>query len=438
MEQQGKGRPVVSATFGDLRFVAAGSTFYHSKSWKTFSDFLQSYIKLKLGSDWGNQELAKPLAQRHMLLQWYDELCRQQMDYVSGPGVVYSMPMTGAAVCYVGLAYNLYLLEHNVELQERYLARIRNFENFQGAYYELVVAGILIRTGFRLELEDETDRQTKHCEFSAVSITTGRKYWVEAKMRSVEGQFGKGAVDSVAIAKADPTTRLSIHVSEALKKPAPDERLIFVDLNAEVENVAGTPGWLKQARRRLDARERDLNEGQKAYVFVTNLAFHRYISGQSPGRQALAYGLGIPDFGKPGDKTLIQMYHEKQKHLDAHEIMSALREYPVFPDTFDGSLVSDSSDKNIKIGETNRFPDVGDPPGTIGTVTDAIVIEEQKIDDPFELFEWMHETHRKSTKEMLLEFLKGASDIDLLKDLSQQDLALIYCERVTVQFLLDK
>ncbi len=392
------------------------------------------------------------------------------------------MPMTGAVVCYVGLAYNLYLLEHNVELQERYISRLKNPENFQGAYYELMVAGILIRAGFRLELEDETDQQSKHCEFSAVSLITGRKYWVEAKMRSVEGRFGKSVVDGVPNTVADPTTRLTKHISDALKKPATDERLIFVDLNAEVENEEDTPKWLEQAVRRLDARERDLSESQRAYVFVTNLPFHLYLAGNSPGRQALGYGLGISDFSKPGNKTLIQMYREKQKHLDAHEIMDAIKVYPVFPDTFDGSLISDSSDRNIKIGETYQFTDVGDPPGTIGTVTDAIVMEDQEIahvvirtkdgkslilkqtltrhqlddyrkhkdtffgvkknaggqiNDPFEFFEWLLTTYKKSSKEKLLEFLAKAPDIELLRSLSQEDLALIYCERIAVQFLHD-
>jgi hypothetical protein len=36
----------------------------------------------------------------------------------------------------------------------------------------------LIRAGFKLELEDETDGASKHCEFSAMS--KGKKYWVEA------------------------------------------------------------------------------------------------------------------------------------------------------------------------------------------------------------------------------------------------------------------
>jgi hypothetical protein len=39
--------------------------------------------------------------------------------------------------------------------------------------------------------EDETDGESKHCEFAAVSRRTRKKYWVEAKVRSVVSVLGK-------------------------------------------------------------------------------------------------------------------------------------------------------------------------------------------------------------------------------------------------------
>jgi hypothetical protein len=53
------------------------------------------------------------------------------------------------------------------------------------------VANVLIGAGFKLTLEDETDGKNKHCEFAAISGTTGKRYWVEAKMRSVAGLLVK-------------------------------------------------------------------------------------------------------------------------------------------------------------------------------------------------------------------------------------------------------
>ncbi len=170
----------------DHQMVAVGNTVHFSKTWKTFPDFLSDYIKTKMGPEWGNAEIAKPLAERHPLMQWYDAYCRYQRETIKNPGEVSSAVITGVVACYLGLAYALYLLAHNVELQDRLIKRLRNVGNFQGAYYELMVASILIRAGFKLTLEDEADPATKHCEFAAVS-KSGKHYWVEAKMRSVNG-----------------------------------------------------------------------------------------------------------------------------------------------------------------------------------------------------------------------------------------------------------
>jgi hypothetical protein len=58
--------------------------------------------------------------------------------------------VTGVVSCYLGLAYSLYLIAHNVELQARMVRRLLDPTQFQGAYYELIVANILIRAGFEL------------------------------------------------------------------------------------------------------------------------------------------------------------------------------------------------------------------------------------------------------------------------------------------------
>lgn len=479
--QQGKGRGIVSFEIGDHRVVAVGGVLHHSKKWKTFEDFLFDYIKIKFGEEWGNAELKKPLSARHTLLQWYDEVARQQLDYVSFPGTLTSTPATGAMISYLGLSYNLYMLEHNVELQERYLNRLRDQNNFQGAYYELIVASVLIRSGFRLELEDEDDLATKHCEFSAVSQTSGRKFWVEAKSRSVEGLFGKTALDGVKQNERDPTGNMTTHIKAALKKPAADERLIFIDLNAADKNVNGIPDWGAMAIRRLDAKERDLKPGETAYVFVTNLPFHRHPADATTSRQALAYGLGIPDFSKPARRTLIERYKLEQKHVDAHEIMDALKSYPVFPDTFDGTLRSDQNGRNLRIGETYLFEGIGEPPGTVGEVTSATVVEPKaeayvavrtpdgrsviltqsltpdqmadykahpdlffgeesgnggNIEDPYLFFKWLLKTYSQTTKQRLLE-LMDATGNEEMAGLPQQELALIYCERLALNFLFE-
>jgi hypothetical protein len=252
--QQGLGRPIVGFKVDDHQVVAVGNKIFFSKAWKTFPDFLADYIKQKLGSDWGNAEIAKPLELRNPVMQWYDAYCRYQAQTIKKPGEVTNAQVTGIVACYLGLAYSLYLLDHNVEIQDRLIARLKDPGNFQGAFYELFVANVLIRACFQLTLEDETDGAAKHCEFAAVSRRTGKKYWVEAKMRAVAGVLGKTHRDGGDDLK--PLARLIPHLNAAMAKPAADERLIFIDLNSQPEFDAGDEPTWHDHWRHIDSQSR--------------------------------------------------------------------------------------------------------------------------------------------------------------------------------------
>ena len=469
-QQQGLGKPIIATKFKDQQVVAVGNTVYISPKWKTFLDFLSHYIKKTIGEEWGNLEIKKSFDERHTILQWYDKCCKLQGDSLDGSGKVQSIPATGVVYCYYGLAYNLYLLKHNVELQQRYIERLRDINNFQGAYYELIVANCLIRSGFELELEDEADEEMKHCEFSAVSKKTGKKYWVEAKSRAVAGILGKTVKNGTT--KKDPTYMLSKHINNAFQKPASDERLIFVDVNTSYENE-DVPAWIKRAGEKLDMKEKDLKPDQAAYVFVTNIGFHWNLDSEKRGNAILAHGLGILDFAKRGYFRLPELYRRKQRHIDAYEIMEAFRDYPKLPLTFDGSLPSETFSDNpqhLKIGETYFFEDIGEN-GLTATVTSATVNESEKLiyigtdkgqiltrsisddeladykshpdaffgviqkqgkraDDEYEFFEHLVEIHMSYPKSNILKLIENWHNANELKKLSHEDLVLEYCEGI--------
>lgn len=473
--QQGRGRPIISAKVKDHQMVAVGNTVHFSKTWKAFPDFLSDYIKMKLGPEWGNGEIAKPLAARHPVMQWYDVYCRYQKETIRIPGEVTSAEITGVVACYLGLSYALYLLAHNVELQDRLVNRLKNIGNFQGAYYELVVASILIRAGFKLTLEDETVPGAKHCEFAAVSETTGKRYWVEAKMRSVNGLLGRTAADGGT--DSDVLGRLIPHLNGALAKPAKDERLIFIDLNAPpILDREGKPDWLEPAMSRLEKYEKkELKYGVTAYVFVTNMAFHRQLN-TKPTMAAAPFGLGLSDFNRPGLIRVIDAYLQKKKHADAHVIGRSLENYLRFPETFDGRLPSEAfggSSRRILINRTYCFENI-DGKDLVGTVTAVMVDEKKKeaviavyeeatrtsrllrspmsdaeiseykeygppyfgeakerskkLESVLELFEWLMETQKNMPRDKVLAWFASRPDLAELEKMTDGDLRLAYCE----------
>lgn len=472
--QQGLGKPIISTIFKDHRMVAVGNQMFWSKDWKTFPDFLNTYVKKTLGSDWGNAEIKKPLAERHPIMQWYDAYAHYQQSTIREKGQVASARINGIVACYLGLAYSLYLIAHNVELQARLVKRLLDPAQFQGAYYELIVANTLIRAGFTLELEDETDGESKHCEFAAVSRRTGKKYWVEAKMRSVSGILGKTDADGTK--DENPLSHLSHHVTAALKKPASDDRLIFVDVNAPFTPGEGVPTWVEKARHALVSYERRHGEAN-AYVFVTNLPFHRMLQ-DDPVIIALPMGLGMPEFNRPGNIRLVEAYRRKQKHIDTYNICDSLEKYLDFPTTFDGSLPSEQGynlARRVQVGETYLFEGIGGPEGTVGTVTSATVNQAEKkayiaitptqgggpiiltqpmtddaladykahghayfgvsgrpkrrgISSIYDLFEWLMEHNAEMTRGKLLDLMKDAPNYEELQQMPDDELRANYCE----------
>jgi hypothetical protein len=178
-------------------------------------------------------------------------------EYMSGSGKVESIPYSGGTAAFMHLAYDLYSLDHNAELQERLLTRLRHPQGFPGARYETYVAAVFIRAGFDLVFENEQDGSTTHCEFTATHRGTGKTFSVEAKRR--EGK----------------RLRLSRLFNDALSKQANHTRVVFMDINTPDEGQGDVrPLFLTTVRNRLRAWEGTLLNGQPrpaAYVVMTNM-----------------------------------------------------------------------------------------------------------------------------------------------------------------------
>ncbi len=133
---------------------------------------------------------------------------------MSESGKVVSIPYSGGTAVFMRLAYDLYSLDHNAELQERLLTRLRHPRGFPGARYETYVAAVFILAGFNLVFENEQDGSTTYCEFTATDRSTGKKFSVEAKRREGKrlrlGRLFNDALSKQAITRAScswPSTR---------------------------------------------------------------------------------------------------------------------------------------------------------------------------------------------------------------------------------------
>ncbi len=474
-QQQGKGRPIISAEMNGIRFVAVGNQLHYSDKWKTFHDFLFAYLTSILDQEIGNDELRKPLQERHPIAQWYHHLCLCQQQTIKVPGKVSAVPALGAVSAYLELAYNLYLLAHNEEIHNALLKRLLHKEQFRGAYYETFVAASLIKAGCDLEFENETDSSRSHCEFTATFRTTHNRYSIEAKAR----QPGK------------PAGKIGGQLYNALCKQADGPRVVFIDINVpDPSTDLEKAQWFDDAMQTLREKENTMTiAGQPAppaYVFVSNYPYEHCLHSSNYRCAIFAEGFKIPGFK---DNTLFPsiraVLSERERHVDMFALLQSFRTHHGIPVTFDAEIPAfafGSSVQRLLIGEKYLLPGEN---GTeiIGELIDAVVAEKsglvygfykieagnnvictcpltadelaaykqfpdtffgvdrpqgKNINDRVKLFDWFFSQYQKCSKEGLLNLMRAAADIEALKNMDQKELAITYCERLVLSFPMGK
>jgi hypothetical protein len=267
----GKGKPIISTEFKDHRFVAVGNELHYAKkeTAKYFPDFLGNYIRAKLGVNWGNSEIAKPLEERHQVLKWYESMHRFKKQQTPEEDGTYRTPANGAMLSWYRLAYDLYLIKHNAALQKKILRRLRNKLQFQGARFELCVTASMIIAGFEIDFEDERDPSRKHAEFLARDCS-GLEIAVEAKSRHRDGildfkvqpeHSGKDQSHRVAVESL---------IRKALVKEPAGPYFIFIDVNMPYsdESYRGNP-WFKEMAETVEKLRKEWESG----TFPANAIF---------------------------------------------------------------------------------------------------------------------------------------------------------------------
>lgn len=470
VRQQGHGRPIVSNEFKGTRFVVVGKQVAYGP-WKIFPDFLLHYVRASLGFEWGEAEKRKPESERHPFVRWWEAFGAQRERHTTSADGINTMPMYGAASAVLGLAYDLYTIEHNAEDEQataslqRMLARLRIADQFMGARHEARAAGMLLRAGFKLAWEDEQMRRDGgHGEFVATFPETGRSFWVECKMRQPE--------------REDARFRYTHLVSEALQKATDLERLVFVELaytGAPLNDEKG--GWAGIAVNQLRTLEQQPTSLPAALVVLTNFPEHWQLDQPMEGTGVVMEGFGTDRYRMGQEEALLAAIEAKERNREIEFLWTSLQQHSRAPITFDGSLPGVDPDRQLVLGRSYPLPD-----GQLGVLEEATVVEQWKqaacfmrradgtrimvnIDlseneldawkrhpDTFfgelrphhppaknamDLYEFFHSSYVNTSKEKLLELMVHHHNIAELHELPQPELAKRYAYALAATVLKD-
>lgn len=236
VEKFGHAREPVHVDFHGHKFVAVGGTLHWSSRWRNFTDFLLDYIKKVLvpvfGKDWYSTERSKAPEMRHPIVRWFESFCELGSGATRKADGFFEATADGQTLAYLNLAYDLFVIADNARLQGEVVRRLRDRVHFQGARYELAVAAIMVRAGFTLDFEDESDHTHRHPEFVATHTESGAQVAVEAKARRRSGVMGW-------IGPRQPASEIRLSIDDLLRdactKTTDRPLVVFIDANMPPE-----------------------------------------------------------------------------------------------------------------------------------------------------------------------------------------------------------
>lgn len=191
---------VAPTIFKEKSVWVLGSRLYpNEKPNITFHEFLLSALAQELGKEWILDQENKTLEQRHFIMKchyYYGEWRNKENKRPEEPNnneVIWSNIPDGYSKSLISLAFDFACIIHiNGHVPKQIIDRLKLMDsNYQGARYEIMVAGILSRMGCKLEYLDEKFEHEKyipkHNEFLVTDPLTKFSFSVEAKSKVRKG-----------------------------------------------------------------------------------------------------------------------------------------------------------------------------------------------------------------------------------------------------------
>lgn len=230
------GKPIIQIKLRSARGIFVGSGYYIRDSRESFQEFLVHQLKHGLGWQWGAHETQKTLDKKHIYLLWLSSFANLVRDKTKPEYKIrenlYSSEANGDSLMLLSFAYDIFTLRNANELPKNKIKQLREWNKFQSTRYEIAIAAVFVRAGFKLEWFDDRTTTNQHGEFIATHTTTGEKIGVEVKNRYRPGTYhveGEREIDQIKIGAKSK-------LNEALNQLSQDiPSMIFIDLNIPME-----------------------------------------------------------------------------------------------------------------------------------------------------------------------------------------------------------
>lgn len=275
---------VTPTHFRGNKVWALSSRLYPRRPKKeTFHEFIIYVLKEELGRDWWIKQMESPEDKQHFIYRcfikhydWQDKNKIPENRYGEGWRAI----PDGYSRALISLAFDVCSLIHAVHLPEIFLKKLRNYIEYQSVRYEIAVAALFARMGYKIKFLDEEfvgqKTQPKHSEFIATNPGTGEEIAVEVKSKEREGVLHKEGEFNKEKEFRSSVAKLYRH---ALKqKPHGKPFIIFIDMNLPLSPGANPNDipWVKAVTKMRD-NATFATRGKPApsnAILFTNYSYH--------------------------------------------------------------------------------------------------------------------------------------------------------------------
>lgn len=279
---------------------ALGSRIYYERPEReTFHEFLLFIlIHQVLGKEWWeHQESLSKNEQHHIYRSFkkYQEwILRSQSESTQVGNIWASLP-DGWSRSLISLAFDIATLIHADHLPDDILHRLKSYDEYQSARYEIAIAAIFARLGYEIEFLNEKKIKGKHCEFFAHDKSSGEVIAVEVKSRERAGVLH---IDGVY--NGEYWAHIQRAKRNAMKQnPGDKPFLIFFDINApQAPNLLPLEKpWIKEVKKLHDKTPLNSQENPDpcSGELFTNYSFHYQEENQATSGE---YLVSIPLYSK--------------------------------------------------------------------------------------------------------------------------------------------
>ena len=273
------GRPMIDTVWQGRRVRAVGNQIVFRPESETKQEFFLHVLSNTLGAEWKQKEDDRAEEDRHPIVQWVAEW--DDMRRIGGEGLDrrdegsghFSVTATGNMHSLIALAYDVYTLRHAMALSpaDPIVKRLGSRDQFQGARYELAVAAMMVRSGYRIEWIIDVSRKLPEFIASRGDVEVA----VEAKSRIRPGMLGS---PGERLGEDELKADLSRLLRDALEKET-DGRpfVVFLDMNLPPEGERPTQEWMKHLHDQVLEPLGDSsaeNPDRYSLVVITNFSWH--------------------------------------------------------------------------------------------------------------------------------------------------------------------